>query len=75
LIQPRVAVLLVILPLLLTVLAVDALAFRPPGPRPQPRLSGALDVKVLDDGILVISLADYEAGIYPLGRRFVPALP
>jgi hypothetical protein len=52
----------------------DVLALRPHhGPaRPQ---RGALVTVVLDDGTLLISKTDYQAGTYPIGRRFVPALP
>lgn len=74
---PRVALVLIVLPLLLAAIAVDALALRPPTtPQPlPPRLSGVLHVGRLADGTLLISQRDYEAGIYPIGRRFVPALP
>jgi hypothetical protein len=73
-IYPRVALVLVILPVLLVLIAVDALAFRPPQPQPT-RLSGELRVARLADGTILISREDYEAGIYPIGRRFLPALP
>jgi hypothetical protein len=52
----------------------DVVALRPHHRHADPQ-RGALVSVVLEDGTLLISKRDYEAGIYPIGRRFVPALP
>jgi hypothetical protein len=36
---------------------------------------GALVTAVLADGTMLISRTDWQGGTYPIGRRFVPALP
>ncbi|MHB8641600.1 MAG: hypothetical protein ACYDA3_01755 [Gaiellaceae bacterium] len=53
----------------------DIVALRPHHAPPADPARGALVSVVLDDGTLLISKRDYQAGIYPIGRRFVPALP
>ena len=53
----------------------DVVVLRPHHAKPQAHERGALVSVVLADGTLLISKTDYQAGIYPIGRRFVPALP
>jgi len=56
---------------------VDVVVLRPEPAQPKapPPERGALATYLLPDGTMLISRRDWNAGIYPIGRRFVPALP
>jgi hypothetical protein len=54
----------------------DVVLVRPHhAPRPPAHERGALVTQELADGTILISASDWQRGTYPIGRRFVPALP
>lgn len=54
----------------------DVVTMRPHhAAKPQRAQAGTLVTVALADGTILISKEDWQRGIYPIGRRFVPALP
>jgi hypothetical protein len=53
----------------------DVVALRPHRAAPAAPERGTLVSVVLADGTMLISRTDWQGGTYPIGRRFVPALP